>query len=95
MLLNMSISYLLQLTPHIDGELENSNCTAVPEDNRSSLHINKTRLDPILQPLCSHITCTPYRLGAGGSPPGPLELGLELGPSDGAGAGLMGKDMMF
>jgi hypothetical protein len=38
-----------------------------------------------------------HRLGAGGSPPrgGPRDPGLELGPSDGAGAGLMGKLITF
>jgi len=47
-----------------------------------------------------HYCCTSlfHLLGAGGKPPfggGPLDPGLECGPSDGAGAGRMGSDMMF
>lgn len=45
--------------------------------------------------LLNQRTSSLYRLGAGGSPPGPLELGLEFDPSDGAGAGLIGRLMMF
>jgi len=47
--------------------------------------------------LSNHCISLFHRLGAGGKPPfgGPLDPGLELGPSDGAGAGRMGRFMMF
>ena len=49
----------------------------------------------------SYCTSLFHRLGAGGSPPfvgtfaNPLDPGLEFDPSDGAGAGLIGRFMMF
>jgi hypothetical protein len=61
----------------------------------TTLHSNE-RLRYSTSPT-NYCTSLFHLLGAGGKPPfaGPLDPGLELGPSDGAGAGLMGRFMMF